>query len=87
MFVDHSSRLIVTQILWTFQKFFDLTLMQHIVEETNKHAQQQIAKTATPNTFGWGIRKWKGMTMDKKHVVLALFTATGILQISIQRVY
>jgi hypothetical protein len=48
-----------------FEKLFDLSLVQHIVEETNKYAQQQIAKSAASFTFCLRIRKWKDVTVDK----------------------
>jgi hypothetical protein len=48
-----------------FEKLFDLSLLQHIVEEINKYTQQQITKSAAPITFCLRIRKWKDVTVDE----------------------
>jgi hypothetical protein len=63
-----------------FEKLSDMRLLQHIVEETNKYAQQQIAKSAAPLTFCSRIRKWKNVTVDEMYVVLALFMLMGTVQ-------
>jgi hypothetical protein len=34
-----------------FEKFFEKVLIEHIVEETNRYAQQQIAKVSLPSHF------------------------------------
>jgi hypothetical protein len=61
--------------------------MQHIVEETNRYAQQQIAKSVTPFTFHSRIRKWQDVTVDEMCAVLALFMVMGILQKPTQSSY
>jgi hypothetical protein len=66
-------------IVDVFEKLFDLSLVQHIVEETNKYAQQQIAKRAAPFTFCSGIRKWKYVTVDEMYVIVALFMLMEIV--------
>jgi hypothetical protein len=74
-------------IVDVFEKLVDLSLVQHIVEDTNKYAQQQMAKRAAPFTFCSRIRKWKGVTVDEMHVVLALFMLMEIVQKPTQRSY
>jgi hypothetical protein len=70
-----------------FEKLFDLSLVQHVVEETNKYAQQQVAKRAVPFIFCSRIRKGKDVTVDEMYVVLALFMLMGIVQKPTQRSY
>jgi hypothetical protein len=74
-------------IVDVFEKLFDLSLVQEIVEETNKCAQQQIAKCAASFTFCLRIRKWKDVTLDEMCVVLALFVLMEIVQKPTQRSY
>jgi hypothetical protein len=74
-------------IVDVFEKLFDLSLVQHIVEKTNKCAQQEIAKRVAPFTFCSRIRKWKDVTVDEMYVVLALFMLMEIVQKPTQRSY
>jgi hypothetical protein len=73
---DVSSDVCVVDV---FEKLFELCLVQHIVEETNECAQQQVAKYAAPFIFCSRIRKWKDVTVDEMCVVLALFMLMGIV--------
>jgi hypothetical protein len=67
-------------VVEVFEKLFDIVLMQHTVEETNRYAQQKIAKSTTPFTFHSRIRKWQDVTVNETYVVLALFMLMRILQ-------
>jgi hypothetical protein len=64
----------------TFENIFDNDLVQHIVDETNKYAQQEIAKSVRPLTFRSRIRKWEDVTVHEMYVVLALIMLTGIVR-------
>jgi hypothetical protein len=74
-------------IVDVFEKLFDLSLVQDIVEETNKCAQQQIDKCAAPFTFCSRIRKGKDVTVDEMYFVLALFMLMEIVEKPTQRSY
>jgi hypothetical protein len=63
-----------------FENVFDIVLVQLIVDETNRHAQQEILKSIRPLTFCSRIRKWEDVTADEMYVVLALFMLIGIIQ-------
>jgi hypothetical protein len=67
-------------VVSVFENIFDIVLVQLIVDETNKYAQQEISKSIKPRTFSSRIRKWEDVTVDKMYVVLALFMLTGIVQ-------
>lgn len=54
--------------------------MQLIVNETNKHEQQESLKTSGPLTFSSRIRKWQIFVVDEMYVVLAMFKLKGTLQ-------
>jgi hypothetical protein len=81
---DISSDVVIVDML---EKLFDLSLVQHIVQDTNKYAQQQMAKSAAPFTSSSRIRKWKDVTVNEMYVVLALFMLMGIVQKPTQRSY
>jgi hypothetical protein len=59
---------------------FDIALVQLIVDETNKYAQQEILKSIQPLTFPSRIRMWEDVTVDEMYVVLALFMLIRIVQ-------
>ncbi|XP_023725727.1 piggyBac transposable element-derived protein 4 [Cryptotermes secundus] len=67
-------------VVSVFESIFDISLVQLIVDETNKYAQQKISKIARPLTFRSRIRKWEDVTLDEMYVVLALIMLTGIDQ-------
>jgi hypothetical protein len=46
-------------VVSAFENIFDNALVQHIVDETNKYAQQEIAKSVRPLTFRSRIRSGK----------------------------
>jgi hypothetical protein len=49
---------------------FDIALVQLIVDETNKYAEQEILKSVNPFTFCSGIRKWEDVTVDEMYMIL-----------------
>jgi hypothetical protein len=53
-----------------FENIFDIALVQLIVDETNKCAQQEISKSIKPLTFCSRIWMWEDVTVDKMYVVL-----------------
>ncbi|PNF40920.1 hypothetical protein B7P43_G14977 [Cryptotermes secundus] len=67
-------------VISVFESIFDISLVQLIVDETNRYAQQEISKIARPLTFRSRIRKWEDVTVDEMYVVLALIMLTGIDQ-------
>jgi hypothetical protein len=73
---DISSDVVIVDV---FEKLFDLSLVQYIVEETNKYAQQQITKRTAPFAFSSRIRKWKDVTVDEMYVIIALFMLMEIV--------
>jgi hypothetical protein len=62
------------------ENIFDIDLVQLIVDETNKYAQQEISKSIKPLTFCSRIRKWEDVTVDEMYVVLMLFMLIGNVQ-------
>jgi hypothetical protein len=90
MFVDQSwtaaaAAAVTCWYCGSVHKFHDLSLKQHIVEKTNKYAEQQTAESATPFTLHLRITWWKGIVMSKMYVLLALFILRGIAQKPTQR--
>jgi hypothetical protein len=67
-------------VVSAFENIFDNALVQHIVDETNRYAQQEIAKSVRPLTFRSRIWKWEDVTVHEMYVVLALIMLTGIVQ-------
>jgi hypothetical protein len=49
-------------VVSAFENIFDIALVQLIVDETNKNAQQEISKSIRPLTFRSRIRKWEDVT-------------------------
>jgi hypothetical protein len=48
-----------------FENIFDIALVQLIVDETNKYAQQEISKSIKPLTFALGFRCEKMLQWTK----------------------
>ncbi|XP_023703521.1 piggyBac transposable element-derived protein 4-like [Cryptotermes secundus] len=67
-------------VVGSFEKIFDIAIVQLIVDETNRYAQQEIAKSVRPLTFRSRLWKWEDVTVDEMYVVLALIMLTGIVQ-------
>jgi hypothetical protein len=67
-------------VLSVFENIFDIALVQIIVDETDKYAQQEISKSIKPLMFCSKIRMWEDVTVDKMYMVLALFMLIGIVQ-------
>jgi hypothetical protein len=67
-------------VVSVFENIFDIALVQLIVDETNRYAQQEISKSIRPHTFHSRLRKWEDVTVDEMYVVLALIMLTGIVQ-------
>jgi hypothetical protein len=59
-------------VLNAFVNIFDIALVQLIVDETNRYAQQEILKSVKPFTFCSRFRKWEDVTEDEMYVVLVL---------------
>jgi hypothetical protein len=55
-----------------FKDTFDITVMQLILNEVNKYAQQEILKHAGFVTFYTRTRKWENVIVGNMYVVLAL---------------
>jgi hypothetical protein len=70
-----------------FESIFDISLVQLIVDETNRYAQQEISKIARPLTFRSRIRQWENVTLDEMYVVLALIMLTGIQRPTLRSYY
>jgi hypothetical protein len=66
-------------VVRAFEHIFDISLVRHIVEETNRYAQQEIAKSVRPHTFHSRIRKWEDVTGEEMYVMFALIMM-GIAQ-------
>jgi uncharacterized membrane protein len=62
------------------ENIFDIALVQLIIDETNKYAQQEISKSIKSLTFCSRIRMSEDVTVDEMYVVLALFMLIGIVQ-------
>jgi hypothetical protein len=67
-------------VVSAFESIFDISLVQLIVDERNRYAQQEISKIARPLSFHSRIRKWEDVTLDEMYVVLAIIMLAGIAQ-------
>jgi hypothetical protein len=56
--------------VYVFENTFDIAVMQLILNEVNKHAQQEISESAGFVTFHSRTRKWENVIVDGMHVVL-----------------
>lgn len=66
---------ILNWMLSAFENIFDIALVQLIVDENNRYAQQEISKSVSLFTFRFRIRrKWENVTMDEMYVVLVLLS-------------
>jgi hypothetical protein len=70
-----------------FENIFDTVVVQVIVSESNRHAQQEISKASGPIMFLSGITKWDIVIVYKVYVVLAVFMLMGIVQKTTLRSY
>jgi hypothetical protein len=52
-------------VVSVFENIFDIALVQLIVDEINKYAQQEIWKSIKPLTFRFRIWKWKMLQWTK----------------------
>lgn len=67
-----------------FQLFVGDDLLSHIVEETNRYADQHIANSADPSPSS-RVTRWKPVNVDELKVFIALIFSMGLVQkISIQ---
>jgi hypothetical protein len=55
-----------------FENIFDITLVQLIVDQNNRHVQQEISGSIVTVTAHSRIRKWEDVTVDEIYVDLAL---------------
>jgi hypothetical protein len=67
-------------VVSAFENIFGISLVQLIVDETNRYAQQEISKSIRPHTCRSRFRKWEDVTVEEMYVVLALIMLTGIVQ-------
>ena len=77
----------VSDIFECFELFFDKELIQQIVVETNRYAEQY--KNARGNLFSFRsfLRSWKPVTENEIYTVLGLFLLMGIVQKPTARSY
>jgi hypothetical protein len=57
-----------------------VALVQLIVDETNKYAQQEISRIVSHFKFSSSISKWEDVTVDKMYIVLAHLMLIGTVQ-------
>jgi hypothetical protein len=67
-------------VMSAFENIFHIALVQLIVDETNRYAQQEISKSMRPHTFCSRIWKWEDVMVYEMYMVLALFMLIGIIQ-------
>jgi hypothetical protein len=70
----------VSGIVECFKLLFIGDLVQHIVQETNRYAQQCQNSRGNLFSFRSPVRSWYPVTDNEMHVVLGLFMLTGIIQ-------
>jgi hypothetical protein len=67
-------------VISAFESIFNIALVQLIVDESNRYAQQEISKITRPLPFRSRIWKWVDVTLDEMYVILAIIMLTGIAQ-------
>jgi hypothetical protein len=77
----------VTDILECFELFFDGQIIQHIVIETNRYAEQYIIQRGNLFTFRSPVRSWVPVTENEIYVLLGLFLLMGMVQKPTMRSY
>jgi hypothetical protein len=77
----------VTDILECFELFFDGQIIQHVVIETNRYAEQYIIQRGNLFTFRSPVRSWVPVTENEIHVLLGLFLLMGMVQKPTMRSY
>jgi hypothetical protein len=60
-----------------FENIFDTAVMQLVVNEMSKYAQQNTSKSSGSLIFCSRIRKWKSVTLSEIYVVLTMFSLMG----------
>lgn len=60
-----------------FENILDTAVMQLVVSEMSKCAQQNTSKSSGSLTFCSRIRKWKSITFSEIYVVLTMFSLMG----------
>jgi hypothetical protein len=77
----------VSDIVQCFELFFDKQIIQQIVRETNRYAEQY--KNARGNLFSFRsiVRSWTPVTESEIYTVLGLFLLMGIVQKPTARSY
>jgi hypothetical protein len=68
----------VTEIVDVFELFFESQLVEKIVEETNRYAEQFLRGRELSSRSA--TRAWKHVTEGEIYVVLGLFMLMGIMQ-------
>jgi hypothetical protein len=69
-------------VMNVFENVFDVALVQLIVDEINRFAQQEISKSTmcVPFTFCCRARDFEDVTVVEIYMVLALFMMRDIIQ-------
>jgi hypothetical protein len=75
----HGPQFDTAELCVVFENILDTALVQLIVDESNKYAQQEISKSIKPLTFRSRIRM-RDVTVDEMYMGSALFMLIGIVQ-------
>jgi hypothetical protein len=67
-------------VMSAFGNISDITLVQLIVDETNRYTRQEILKSVNPFTFHSRLRKQEDVKVGEMYMVLFLFMLMGIIQ-------
>jgi hypothetical protein len=67
----------VTDILEFFELFFDRQIIQHIVIETNRYAEQYKIQRGNLFTFQSPVHSWVPVTENEIYVVFGVVTSNG----------
>jgi hypothetical protein len=70
----------VDEILTSFELFFDPQIIQLIVTETNRYAEQYKNQRGNLFTFRSPVRAWVPVTENEIYTVLGMFLLMGIVQ-------
>jgi hypothetical protein len=57
-----------------FQMAFDIVIMQHTVEQTNKYAWQYVRKSVAPFIFCFRLKEWQDVIVDQMYHYRNSFT-------------
>jgi hypothetical protein len=77
--IPQSSAKIVSDIVECFKLFFSKDFIQHIVQETNRYAQQYQNLRGNLFSFYSPVRSWCPIADNEMYVVRGLLMLTGII--------